>query len=132
MSDDDFAALAADSLGDYQPMTAAEFRMVRDWLGVPAEWLAGHLGVALRTIRRWESGRYEIPDGKAELVEQLEARASATVEALVAHLADAPVTSISIPTPDAGEVEGFPPGWHRMIAARVAQEVPGLTVRYLE
>ena len=46
-------------------MTAAEFRIAREMLGVSGEWLAGRLGVADRQVRRWEAGNSPVPDGVA-------------------------------------------------------------------
>lgn len=109
-----------------QPMSDAELRMVRDFLGLSAEWLAGHLGVALRTVRRWESGHSLIPDGVRVQVEELEAVAAGQVGAVVDALADSPDAVLTLVLGGAG---GFPDSWWRMVAARVAQEVPGLHVR---
>lgn len=43
------------------------------------------------------------------------------------QLADVADVVLTIPEAAAG---GFPAGWWRMVAARVAQEVPGLWVRF--
>ncbi len=110
-----------------QPMSPAELRMVREYLGVSAEWLADRLGVALRTVRRWEHGQSAVPDGVREQVEELEVVAAGHVNAAVDALGDAVEAVLTIPDADAG---GFPAGWWRMVAARVAQDVPGLHVRY--
>lgn len=107
--------------GEDDPMTPAEFRMVREYLGLTGEQLAAELDVSLRSLRRWEHGHSPVPDGVREAMEALEARAAGEVGRLVAALRDAPEVVLQIP--DAG--------WWRMVAARVAQEVPGLTVRYL-
>lgn len=108
------------------PMTAAEFRMVRAWLGVTGEWLAGRLGVALRTVRRWEHGYTPVPDGVRLELEALEQVAAEQVEKLIVALRDAPDVVLTIPRVDSD----WPAGWWLMVAARVAQEVPGLCVRY--
>ena len=47
-------------------MTATEFRLQREDFGLSAEWLAERLGVALKTVQRWESGHRPIPDGVAD------------------------------------------------------------------
>jgi len=110
-----------------QPMSPAELRMVRDYLGLTGEWLAAQLGVQLRTVRRWEHGQSSIPDGVREQMELLEGIAAETVGALVDALGSARDVVLTIPD---GPADGYPAGWWRMIAARVAQEVPGLYVRY--
>lgn len=109
-----------------QPMSPAELRMVREWLGVSGEWLAEHLGVALRTVRRWEHGHATIPDPVRVEVEALEQVAAEQVGELVSELGDAADLVLTIPEADGAQ----PAGWWRMVAARVAQEVPGLYVRY--
>lgn len=112
-----------------QPMSSAELRMVRDFLGLTGEWLAGQLGVQLRTIRRWEHGQSPVPDGVREQVELLEGIAAETVGALVEMCEAASDVALSIPD---GPADGYPAGWWRMVAARVAHEVPGLYVRYAD
>ncbi|HET7355543.1 MAG TPA: hypothetical protein VFJ09_02600 [Nocardioidaceae bacterium] len=110
-----------------QPMSPAELRMVRDYLGLTGEWLAGQLGVQLRTIRRWEHGQSPVPEGVREQMELLEGIAAEIVGGLVERLEDAADMVLTIPD---GPADGYPAGWWRMVAARVAQEVPGLYVRY--
>ena len=112
-----------------QPMTDAEFRMVRDWLGLSGEWLAARLGVTLRTLRRWEAGHSPVPDGVRVEMEQLEQIAAGYVGELVAQLSDAREVVLTIPRESAGE---WPASWWRMVAVRVASEVPGLYVRYAD
>lgn len=109
-----------------QPMSEAEFRMVREYLGLTAEWLAGHFGVNLRTVRRWEHGQTPVPEGIREGMELLEAEAAEQVGRLVDELRDASDLVLTIPRA-AGR---YQQGWWRMVAARVAQEVEGLYVRY--
>jgi hypothetical protein len=124
----------AATVGDFpdvdgdQPMSDAELRMVREFLGITAEWLADHLGVALRTVRRWEHGTSPVPDGVRVQVEALEEVAARQVGELVDRLAAAADVVLTIPRED-GE---WPAGWWRMVAARVAVEVPGLEVHYRE
>ncbi len=38
-------------------MTPAEFKTLRESLGLSAQWLADRAGVALRTVQYWEAGR---------------------------------------------------------------------------
>ncbi len=118
------------------PMTDAELRVVREFLGLTGEWLASRLGVQDRTWRRWEAGTSPIPDGVRVEVEQLEAETARVVghlvEAagsqadpeLVTYRSDEQVREV-LPS-----AEFFPASWHRAVAARVAHEVPGLVIRY--
>lgn len=108
-----------------QPMSPAEFRMVREYLGLTGETLAEHLGVTLRSVRRWEHGHRPVSDGIRQQMEHLEETAARHVGELVDRLGEASDLVLSIPS-------AADSGWWRMIAARVAAEVPGLYVRYLD
>jgi DNA-binding transcriptional regulator YiaG len=117
-------------------MTPAELRVVREWLGLTGEALALLLGVQDRTVRRWEAGQIIIPDGARLEIEQLEAQADTIVEEQVLALNDArdPVT-MTYRTNEHywqhhPEQEPRPASWHRAITARIAQEVPGLSIVY--
>lgn len=112
-----------------QPMSPAEIRMVREYLGLTRPWLAGWLGVAERTIARWEDGKSPVPDDVRLKLEALEGVAAEQVGQLVDALAVEDKVVLSIPDTAAG---GFTSGWWRMLAARVAVEVPGLYVRYAD
>lgn len=110
-----------------QPMSPAEVRMVRTFLGLSQEQLAGLIGADVRTVKRWEGGYYAVPDERREQIEAMEAEAAHTVGVLVEQLGVSPDVVLSLPRDPAAP---YPAGWWMMIAARVAQEVPGLYVRY--
>lgn len=122
---------------DDERMTDAEFRVVRDWLGLTGEWLAGHLGVSPRMVRHWEQGKYPVPDRVRLELEDLEARTGTFVSGVVAQLLDAPEPGVITYRTDAEyhaahpEIP-FPAAWHRAVVARIAQEVPGLGIAYAE
>lgn len=117
-------------------MTAAELKVVREFLGVTGDWLAGHLGVNPRTVRNWEEGRRAIPDGVRLAVEDLEARTGEFVSRIIDALMDVPgePTAVTYRTDDeyrsAHPDEPFSASWHRAVIARVAQEVPTLSIVY--
>jgi len=46
-------------------------KTTREALGVPSEWLAQTVGVTVRTVRHWESGRTRVPDDVALLLDAL-------------------------------------------------------------
>lgn len=121
-----------EAMPDDERMTDAEFRVVREFLGVSGDWLGKHLAVSDRTVRHWEAGRYPIPDGVRLAIEQLEQVATQQVSAAVELLNDEadPVLGIPRQDSDCPPECPFPAGWHRAIAARVAQEVPGLSISY--
>ncbi|MEU4507119.1 DUF1870 family protein [Streptomyces sp. NPDC024089] len=118
-------------------MTDAEFRVVREHLGLTGEWLAGHLGVSARTVRHWEQGKYPIPDGVRLELESLEARTAEFISGIVPQLLDMPDPVVLTYRTDAEyhtahpEVP-FPASWHRAVVARVAQEVPALAIAYAQ
>ncbi|WP_228981410.1 DNA-binding transcriptional regulator [Streptomyces sp. DH12] len=118
-------------------MTPAEFKVVREFLGLTGDWLARHLGVSPRTVRHWEQGKYAIPDGVRLALEDLEARTAAFVSGIADALMDLPDPGVITYRDDAEyrvahpEVD-WPASWHRAVIARVAQEVPGLSITYPE
>lgn len=117
-------------------MTSAELRVVREWLGFTGEALALLLGVQDRTVRRWEAGTTPIPDGARLDVEQLEHEADDLVGAIGADLLDVVEVAVFTYRTDAEywthhpERRPYPASWHRAVIARVAQDVPGLSIEY--
>lgn len=117
------------------PMTDAELRVVREWLGLTTRWLADHLGVAERTVHRWENGASPIPDGVRLAVERIEEQTANVVTAAVATLNDARDAAMLTYRTDADyrahhPEQPWPASWHRAVAARIAHEVPGLEIAY--
>jgi hypothetical protein len=124
-----------DDVPDDERMTNAEFRVVREFLGLSGPWLAMHLGVSDRTIRHWEAGRYPIPDGVRLAVEQIEADAGRAVSTGVDALMDLPDPAVlTYPSDEeyhtAHPEITYPASWHRAVIARIAQEVPALVIEY--
>lgn len=120
---------------DDERMTAAEFKVVREFLGLTGDWLAKHLGVSGRTVRHWEQGKYAIPDGVRLEIESLEARTGEFVAGIVGQLMDLPDPGVITYRDDAEYTAAhpdreFPASWHRAVVARVAQEVPGLAIAF--
>jgi transcriptional regulator with XRE-family HTH domain len=114
-------------------MTPAEFKVVREFLGLTGDWLAAHLGVSPRTVRHWEQGKYAIPDGVRLAIEELEGRTGQYVGAIIEKLMDLPDPAVITFRDDAEYRSAqpdaeFPASWHRAVIARVAQEVPGLSI----
>jgi len=116
-------------------MTSAEFRVVREFLGLTGDWLAGHLNVSPRTVRHWEQGKYQIPDGVRLEIEDLERRTGEFVAGCIDQLMDLPHPGVITYRDDAEyhtvhpEVK-FPASWHRAAVARIAQETPGLSIAF--
>lgn len=111
-----------------EQMQPAEFRAVREYLGLTHEWVAAGLGVTDRTVRSWESGRHPIPDGVRVEVERWEAHAASAVGQVVERALDAPDPVVLVPRD--GDLDGWPARWWRHVTMRAAVEVPGLVVQY--
>lgn len=65
-------------------MTGAEFRTLRESLGLSGDQLAQLLDVRDRTVRRWEAGDQAVPDGAGEDL----ARIDAMLERAVLEMVD--------------------------------------------
>lgn len=116
-------------------MTPAEFRVVREFLGLTGDWLAARLQVNPRTVRAWEQGRHPIPDGVRLEMERLEAETGEFVGRAVDALMDLPDPAIVTYRSDeeyraAHPGVSWPAAWHRMVCARIALEVPALSIVY--
>lgn len=111
-------------------MTPAEFRMVREFLGLTMDWVADQLGVAERTVRNWEAGKFTIPDGVRLQMEQWESDTATAVGQYVEELMDVPEPGVHLAREDEDVPGEWPARWHRHVIARVAIEVPGLAITY--
>lgn len=105
-------------------MTGAEFQCSREYLGLSATWVADKLGVARRTVYRWERGDTALPP-KAVVAMQDWLVNTARAVSLVTLAALEDEQSPLLATPDEGfeymGVEGFPASWQRMLCARAAE-----------
>lgn len=116
-------------------MMPAELRVVREFLGLTPEWLAGHLEVSARTVRHWEAGKFAIPDGVRLEIEDLEQRTAQFIGGVVEHLLGVREPAVVTYRDDEEyhwahpEIE-FPASWHRAAIARVALEIDGLQITY--
>jgi DNA-binding XRE family transcriptional regulator len=125
----------ADGVSEGRAMTAAEFRVVRESLGLAQDWLAGHVGVPTATIEAWERGGERIPGVVRAALGDLERLTGEFVGKAVADLAGLPEPGIVTYRDDAEyraahPESGYPAAWHRAVVARVAQEIPGLSIAY--
>ena len=116
-------------------MTDAEFKVVREYLGLTGDWLATHLGVSARTVRHWEQGKFSIPDGVRIALEDLEARTGLFLDGIIPKFNNLPAPGILTYRTDEDYQQHhpdaeFPASWHRAVCARIAQEVPALAITY--
>ena len=99
-------------------LTAAEFRMSREAFGLSAEWLAERLGVALKTVQRWENGHRPVPAGVVWEMEKISIAMREGVASLWAeHLLTAQDPVLMIPR--TGTLFGFPASWYRALVDQV-------------
>lgn len=117
------------------PMTAAEFRCLREWLGLTTTWTAQRLGVAERTVHRWEAGVMRVPAGVSDAMLALSEQTYDVMNAAVEQLLDTTDPAIETYRTDADFREhqpqaDWPASWHRALAARVADEVPGVRIEF--
>lgn len=119
---------------DDERMDPAELRVVREYLGLPGEWLSDRLGVQGRTFRRWEAGTSLIPDGVRVEIEAIEADTAARVNAAVDDLAGRADPAVVVYRTDEEFQEAtgldYPASWHRALVGRVAEDVPRLVITY--
>ncbi|PFG21254.1 DUF1870 family protein [Serinibacter salmoneus] len=121
-------------------MDGGELQMVREFLGLTGDGLAGMLRNRLgepvkpRTLRAWEAGRDSVPDAIREQVEQIEVMTGAAVGEVVAALSDARDPAVVVYRTDDDmhaarpDLAHLPARWWRHVVARACQEVPGVEV----
>jgi transcriptional regulator with XRE-family HTH domain len=131
-------------------MTPAEVKVLRESLGLSAQWLADAVGADQRTVRRWEDGAIPLRDDLIALLHELEAQAQADAETILdAILADQGVDEVDdlddlldamdegdwptleVPRVDADALKRpapygvLPASYWRAVAARVRWELGG-------
>lgn len=117
------------------PMSAAEFRSIRERLGLSVEWIADKLARRdVKAVRRWEQGRNPIPAPARDRLLVLKQEADEFVDELVDDMTGEkdPVLE-TLPANEEGAGPSglvYPATWHRAIAARVMEQVPQLRLVY--
>lgn len=114
-------------------MTPAEFKTLRESLGLTAQWLATRFTVSLRTIRNWEDGATPVPDAIAEELLNLEAFVEAEADDAIEQLRayDGGEQVYAVPRVDVDLPGEFPASLYRAIGARVRASLPDATLDYL-
>ena len=103
-------------------MSSAEFQCAREYLGLPAAWVAAKLGVDRRTVNRWEGG--SVPSHAASQMREWLARTERAVGLVTLKALedkDSPLWATPDDFNDRMAAEGFPASWQRMLCARVAE-----------
>lgn len=108
-------------------MSNADFRAMREYLGLPAHWLAERFEVNHRTVQKWDSGEARVLEGISLQMEALEMDTELAVARFVAELHDDAEMYFEIPRTyedleELEEYEDMPLDWWRMVGARVRTE----------
>lgn len=118
------------------PMTAAKFKVTREFLGLTTKWLAGALGVQERTVQRWDSGATPVPGWVQYRLQKMSEQTDAVVEAAVEQAERNGGPYITYRTDSeyrsADPSVEWPASWHRAVGARVVHRVSGLTIVFQE
>ncbi|MDR7336859.1 hypothetical protein [Glycomyces lechevalierae] len=140
-------------------MTSAELRCLRESLGLSIAELAAVLGLDARaaapgpdepalagsarkaspldrkTINRWERDLQPISKANAEALNRLVVYTDRAVAAIVdEHEPGQPIItyadSVELHAAESGLWATLPAAWHRAVAWRAAQQIPGATISY--
>lgn len=117
-------------------MTAAEFRAIREGVGVTLDWMADHLRVNNRTPRAWEQGRAPVPDSAATAARAMYAATLAAADELAAAVreSDEPLltfrTDADMPRLLRFEGTRWPAAWHRGVCLRASHALAGRAIDY--
>ena len=112
------------------PMTAAEFRTMREQLGFSRAEMARFHNVSSQTIENWErvkgKNNYPVPAGVTVAMMLLWDQQTSTVGELTRQLKDSTKATLTLPIGN----PTMPDGYWRSIAWLVMQTVPGVRVTY--
>lgn len=122
-------------------MTGAEMKTIREFLGLPREWLSEDMQIGVRRLMRMEAETERIPDAVVARLDEISAASKETVSSLIAmyrrQIKREPDTDVLLYTykqdedyAQSPDYTGYPAKWHRMCCARVCEAVPGLVIAY--
>lgn len=116
-------------------MSAAEFRVARETLGYTQDALSAHLQCSRRSVANWEDGTRPVPGEVQDAMARLTRYTDGTVDGLVITLKNLPEPAVETYRDDDTVPSlwpGMPAAWHRAVVARVARQVPGLSITYAQ
>lgn len=118
-----------------EKMTGAEFKVVREYLGLSTRWLSDRWGKPERTIQRYDVGESPIPDWVRESMEELSQLTAGFVSTAIDGCRDTAAPAMLTYRTDRdyrlhNPKAGWSASWHRAVVARVAQEVPSLAIEF--
>lgn len=113
-------------------MRGVEWRCLREHLALPVEWMAQHLEISERTIRRWEQDTRAVPSGVEYEMLRINGETHAYVVDLLMHVSVpetdpvllAPLRQSDVPAnpPHVGVHLQLPASWWRRVVARVLDD----------
>lgn len=112
-------------------MTPAEFKVLRESLGLSAQWLATRFKVSLRSIRNWEDGSSPIPPGIVEELLAVEDFVEAEADDAIDQLQGGGKQVYAVPRVDGDAPDELPASLYRAIGARVRASLPDVELDYL-
>ncbi|WP_018142377.1 helix-turn-helix domain-containing protein [Alloscardovia criceti] len=78
----------------------ADFKALRETLGVPQKWLAEQLDVSLKTMQRWEDEKnekwYQPPEHAWQFLEKIQTHQHARINETLAHVHTTPPANNTI------------------------------------
>lgn len=114
-------------------MTPAEFKTLRESLGLTTEWLAIHFKVAQRTIMRWEDAGTPPENVAGELL-NIEEYAESLADDILEQLRAVDGAEIEYAVPrinDDAVSDQFPASFWRAVGARVRAGNPDVQLIWL-
>lgn len=108
-------------------MTSAEFKCVRESLGLSSQWLADRWGVALFSVQRWERERVLPDELEADLC-SLVARFKNAVQDGVMNAGD---RYVEVPRTEDQSPDEMPAAYHRAVALAVVRRT-GARIAYID
>lgn len=110
--------------GRSSPLSCAEFKCLREGMGLTTAWLANRWNVAEYSVKRWE--RERLPP--AEYADDLLAL-KGTFDAAVDSIR--PQTRATVPRTEAESPDGMPAAWHRSIAQHASDRNKAMRISFI-
>lgn len=124
------------------PMSGAELKCTLEYLGLSTNWLAHKLDIDARRLKRISIGQEAMNDVISRAVDDVYEETADAVQQLVTkyrNLTEAsdepvvfPVYRSDIEYERVYKNARFPVLWHRHVAVRVIEQVPGVELAYAE
>lgn len=108
-----------------EAMTAAEFKVLRETLGLAAAWVARKLATQEKSVSRWETGVYGVNADAAQLLRDVQAETAECVTQMLTRVGEIDEPVLYTYRKDAefvyaGQHGPYTAQWHRALVGRVA------------